>query len=152
MKFLLPAPLMRLFIAFLAIAALGTAVFPQQKRFYISPDDHTDYFWTTDDVGYRGSFLRMLDFYLAQMNSTQGNPSDTQMRWNADGSLWMWEYEHNRTSAQLSNFMDRIRDGHLSVAANALVLVQGGAPAETVLRGMYYPGLMERRYNVSFPL
>jgi alpha-mannosidase len=152
MKALLHAPLMRLLTAFLAIIAVTIAIFPQQKRFYISPDDHTDYYWLTDDVGYRGSFLRMLDFYLDQMDATQGNPSDTQMRWNADGSLWMWEWEHNRSPAQMSRFMDRIRDGHLSVAANALVLVQGGAPAETVLRGMYYPGLMERKYNVTFPL
>ncbi|MEP6945338.1 MAG: glycoside hydrolase [Acidobacteriota bacterium] len=152
MKVSLPASSWRLLFAICLLAALGTSVLSQQKRVYISPDDHTDYYWLTDDVGYRGSFLRMLDYYLDKMDSTQNNPSDSQMRWNADGSLWMWEYEHNRTSEQLSRFMDRVRDGHLSVALNALVLVQGGAPAESVLRGMYYPGLMERRYDVSFPL
>ncbi|MBK8304513.1 MAG: hypothetical protein IPK98_14340 [Chloracidobacterium sp.] len=40
----------------------------------------------------------------------------------------------------------------MSVALNPLVLVQGGAPTESVLRGMYYPGLIERRHNVQFPL
>ena len=40
----------------------------------------------------------------------------------------------------------------MNVPLNALVLVNGGAPAETVLRGMYYPGLMERQYNVRFPI
>src|SRR5205807_4944756 len=38
------------------------------------------------------------------------------------------------------------------VALNPLVLVQGGSPAEAVIRGMYYPGLIERRSNVHFPV
>lgn len=123
-----------------------------QKRFYIAPDDHTDYFWVADDVTYRQSFLTMIDYYLNKMDATQNNPSDTQMRWNCDGSLWMWEYEKNRTPQQFERFLSRIRDNHMSVALNPLVLVQGGAPAETVLRGMYYPGLIERRHNVKFPI
>jgi len=123
-----------------------------QKRFYISADDHTDYYWIADEATYRQSFLTMIDYYINRMDATQSNPSDSQMRWNCDGSLWMWEYEKNRTATQFNRFIDRIRDGHMSVALNPLVLVQGGAPAESVLRGMYYPGLIERRYNVRFPL
>lgn len=34
----------------------------QQKRFYIAPDDHADYFWIADDVTYRQSFLTMIDY------------------------------------------------------------------------------------------
>ncbi len=123
-----------------------------QKRFYIAPDDHTDYFWTADDVTYRQSFLTMIDYYLNKMDATQNNPSDTQMRWHCDGSLWMWEYERNRTPQQFQRFLSRVRDNHMSVALNPLVLAQGGAPAETVLRGMYYPGQIERRHNVRFPM
>ncbi len=123
-----------------------------QRRFYIAPDDHTDYFWAADDVTYRQAFLTMIDFYLDKMDETQTNPSDTQMRWNCDGSLWMWEYEKNRNPQQFERFLSRMRDGHMSVALNPLVLVQGGAPAESVLRGMYYPGLIERRHNVKFPV
>ncbi len=123
-----------------------------QKRFYIAPDDHTDYFWVADDVAYRQAFLTMIDYYLNKMDATQSNPSDTQMRWSCDGSLWMWEYERHRTPQQFERFLSRIRDGHMSVALNPLVLIQGGAPAETVLRGMLYPGLIERRHNVKFPV
>ncbi len=126
--------------------------FPRQKRFYIAPDDHTDYFWIADDVRYRQAFLTMIDYYLGKMDATQNNPSDTQMRWSCDGSLWMWEYERNRTPQQFERFLSRIRDNHVSVALNPLVLAQGGAPAETVLRSMYYPGLIERRHNVKFPM
>ena len=137
-------------IGLLAVIVQTTAA--QPKRFYIAPDDHTDYFWTADDVTYRQAFLTMLDFYLNKMDATQNNPSDQQMRWSCDGSLWMWEFEHNRSAAQFDRFINRVRDGHLSVPLNALVLVNGGAPAEAVLRGMSYPGLIERRYNVRFPM
>lgn len=123
-----------------------------QRRFYLGTDDHTDYYWLGDAATYRQAFLTMIDYYLDRMDATAGNPSDTQMRWNCDGSLWMWEYEHNRTPAQFERFLSRMRDGHLSVALNPLVLAQGGAPAEALLRGMYYPGLIERRSNVQFPL
>ena len=144
---------LRLFAAvFFIVSALSFDSAAQQKRFYLGLDDHTDYYWLADETTYRQAFLTMIDYYLDKMDATAGNPSDTQMRWNCDGSLWMWEYERNRTPAQFERFLSRIRDGHMSVALNPLVLVQGGSPAEAVLRGMYYPGLIERRSNVQFPL
>ncbi len=87
---------------------LSTHVFAQ-KRFYISPDDHTDYFWIADDVAYRQAFVSMIDYYLDKMDQTAANPPDTQMRWNCDGSLWMWEYEKNRTPQQFERMMSRVR-------------------------------------------
>ncbi|MEJ7623972.1 MAG: hypothetical protein WKF34_08250 [Pyrinomonadaceae bacterium] len=135
-----------LVLASLAVCTLA------QRRFYIAPDDHTDYMWTADEATYRQSFLTMIDYYLGRMDATQSNPSDTQMRWNCDGSLWMWEYERNRTPQQFERFISRIRDGHMSVAMNPLVLAQGGSPTEAVLRGMYYPGLIERRHNLRFSI
>ncbi len=140
----------RLIVAiFVLLLAMNVSA---QRRFYMGQDDHTDYYWLADAATYRQAFLTMTDYYLDKMDATAANPSDTQMRWNCDGSLWMWEYERNRTPAQFERFLSRMRDGHLSVALNPLVLVQGGAPAEAVLRGMYYPGLIERRHNVQFPL
>jgi alpha-mannosidase len=137
--------------AFIISLLLAQAAFAQ-KRFYIAPDDHTDYYWLADAATYRQSFLTMIDYYLNKMDQTAGNPSDQQMRWECDGSLWMWEFEKNRTPAEFNRFISRIQDGHLSVPLNPLVLVNGGAPAEAVLRGMYYPGLIERRHNVRFPM
>ena len=139
-------------LTLLVFCVLSAETAAQPKRFYIAPDDHTDYYWTADETTYRQAFLTMLDFYLNKMDATQNNASDNQMRWNCDGSLWMWEYEKNRSSAQFERFISRVRDGHLSVPLNPLVLVNGGAPAEAVLRGMLYPGLIERRYNVRFPM
>lgn len=123
-----------------------------QKRIYIAPDDHTDYMWTANEAAYQTSFLRMTDYYLNLMDSTAGNPSNQQARWNADGSFWMWTYQKNRSAAQFQRLINRINDGHFSVPLNALVLANGGTPAEAVLRGMYYPGLIERQYGVQFPI
>jgi alpha-mannosidase len=139
-----------LLIGVVLISSASTT-FAQQKRIYLAPDDHTDYMWTADEETYRNSFLTMLDYYLNRMDATAANPSPYQARFNADGSFWMWTYERNRTPAQFQRFINRVQDGHLSVALNPLVLVNGGTPAEALLRGMYYPGLIERRYNVRFP-
>ena len=112
-----------------------------QKRFYISPDDHTDYIWIADDATYRQVFLNIIDYYLNKMDATADQSIRSADALECDGNLWMWEYEKNRTPQQFQRFINRIQDGHMSVALNPLVLVYGGMPAEAVLRGMYYPGL-----------
>ncbi|CAB5090497.1 Alpha-mannosidase (EC [Olavius algarvensis associated proteobacterium Delta 3] len=122
------------------------------KRIYIAPDDHTDYFWKADEAGYRDAFLEMIDYYLDLADATAGEPPDFQSRWNCDGSYWFWEYEKNRTGPELDRLIDRVRDGHISFPLNALVVCLGGAPAEAVLRGMYYAGSLERRYNLKVPM
>jgi alpha-mannosidase len=122
------------------------------KRIYLAPDDHTDYFWSGNEDQYRQWFLQMLDYYLDRADDTAGKPSQYQSRWNCDGSFWVWTYEQNRTSAQFTRLITRIRDGHVGVPLNALCVCLGGVPAEAVLRGMYYPGQLERRYNVRFHL
>ncbi|MBC8076003.1 MAG: glycoside hydrolase, partial [Chloroflexales bacterium] len=122
------------------------------KRIYIAPDDHTDYLWTGDEETYRLAFLEMIDYYLDLADATAANPSDFQSRWNCDGSFWMWTYERNRTPAQFERFIAQLRSHHMSVPLTALVSCLGGVPAEAVLRGMYYPGQIERRYNLRFPL
>ena len=135
------------------VLALPCAVaFADQKRVYIAPDDHTDYFWSAGEATYRQAFLETLDYYLDLADTTATNPSEYQSRWNCDGSFWMWNYEKNRSSAEFQRLIDRIRDGHISVPLNALCVCLGGAPAEAVLRGMYYPGQIERQYDLRFRL
>lgn len=140
-----------LLVVFVLLIACFSQTFGQ-KRIYIAPDDHTDYMWTADEATYNNAFLTMIDYYLNRMDATTGNASPYQARFNPDGSFWMWTYEHNRTPSQFQRFIGRIQDGHMSVPLNALVLVNGGTPAEAVIRGMMYPGLIERRYNVRFPI
>jgi alpha-mannosidase len=135
--------------ATLAFAAAANA---QSKRIYIAPDDHTDYMWTGDEEAYRKAYLEMLDYYLELADKTQGNPPEYQSRWHADGSLWLWTYERNKTPAEFRRLMDRVRDGHISFPLNALVSTYGGTPTEAVLRGMYYAGSLERRFGLRIPL
>ena len=123
-----------------------------QKRIYLAPDDHTDYMWTADEVGYRDVFLQTIDHYLDQMDATETLPAPYQARWNADGSLWLWVYQKNRSAVQFKRLINRIKDGHFSVPLNVLVLSNGGTPAEAILRGMYYAGSIQRSYQVDFPL
>lgn len=122
------------------------------KRIYIAPDDHTDYFWTADEATYRQAFLDMIDYYLDLADATSSDPSEFQSRWNCDGHFWIWEYEQNKSASDFQRLIDRIRDGHISFPLNALVTSTGGAPAEAVLRGMYYPGQIERRYDLRVPI
>ena len=86
--------------ALLASLLVCASIQAQQKRVYISPDDHTDYFWTADASVYQQAFLDTLDYYLALADATAGNPPEFQSRWSCDGSLWLWTYERNRPPAQ----------------------------------------------------
>ncbi len=121
-------------------------------RVYLAPDDHTDYMWSADEEGYARVFVETLDWALDRADATAGAPAAHQARWNCDGSLWMWTYERQRDQAAFLRLIERIRDGHISVPLNPLVCCYGGAPAEAVLRGMYYPGRIERRHGLRFAL
>ena len=133
------------------IASAGVGAGPE-KRVFIAPDDHTDYWWSADEETYRAAFLEMLDFYLARIDATAGNPPEEQARWNCDGSYWMWTYERSRPPEAFAKLIQRVRDGHVSVPLNTLCVSIGGAPAEAVLRGSYYSGQVERRHNLRFRL
>jgi len=134
------------------LASVVSMAGPVPKRIYIANDDHTDYMWSMDEEGYRRAFLEMLDYYLAQIDATQTNPPPYQSRWNCDGNFWLRVYEHNRSAADFGRLIERIRDGHISAPLNAAVSCYGGQPVESVLRGMYYAGALERRFNLRFPL
>jgi alpha-mannosidase len=112
----------------------------QTKRIYIANEDHTYYRWTADDTTYRAGFPEQLDYYLDLADSTADSPPAFQSRWNCDGSLWLWECERNRPAADFDRLIARIKSGHISAPLTVLVSCCGGAPAEAVLRGMYYSG------------
>ena len=58
-------------VTLLLVMAVLVPVCSAQKRFYIAPDDHTDYFWIADDATYRTAFLNMIDYYLNKMDQTR---------------------------------------------------------------------------------
>src|SRR6185436_4670286 len=107
--------------------------------------------WSADENTYRHAFVNMLDFYIRKADSTIniGSPSDFQSRFNCDGSFWLWTYEQNKTPEEVNALINKIKSGHISVPFNAMVSCYGGMPAEAVLRGMYYAGSLERRFNLD---
>ncbi len=135
-----------------AIHGFASAKEGPETRIYLAPDDHTDYFWTADEETYRRVFIETLDYYLKLIEATKDDPAPYRAKWNCDGWLWLWEYEKNKPKADFDRLMERVREGAISSPLNALVSCYGGQPAEAVLRGMLYPGQLERRYHVRFPL
>jgi alpha-mannosidase len=144
------ATVSRTAFALFFLLAAATA-FAQPKKIYIALDDHTDYVYALDEEEHRKIFLETLDYYLNLADTTANNPSEHQSRWNCDGSFWLWTYEKNKTPAEFDRLINRVRSGHISAPLNALVSTYGGQPAEAVLRGMYYPGTLERRFGLRFP-
>ena len=61
-------------------------------------------------------------------------------------------YSTDLIAAEFERVIRRVRDGHLGVPLNAMVSCYGGQPAEAVLRGMYYAGKLERKYDLRIPL
>ena len=132
--------------AALALLAVLPLAAEEPRRIYLAPDDHTDYMWTADEETYRRAFLETLDYYLDLADQ------EPRSRWNTDGAFWAWTYERHRTPAQFARLVERIRTGHITVPATALVSCYGGMPAEAALRGMYYAGELERRFGLRFVL
>jgi len=122
------------------------------KRIYLANDNHTDYMWTANEAQYDSAFVKMLDYYLDQIDSTQSNTSDFQARFNCDGTSWLQAYQRHRSHAQFERLISRIQSGHISVPLNALINCYGGMPAEAAIRGMYYAGQIERKYNLRFKM
>ncbi len=122
------------------------------KRIYVANDDHTDYIWGTDEEAHRRAFLDMLDYYLKLADSTAGEPTEFQSRFNCDGTFWVWTYEKNKSQSEFSRLIDHIKSGHISVPMTVLTICYGGMPAEAVLRSLYYAGQLERRYGLRFRL
>lgn len=126
----------------------------QQKKLYVSSDDHTDYMWSANELGYDTLIPNMLDRWIFYNDSTKSqitNPN-YQSKWNCDGSYWVWNYKRTRPAAQFDALIAQIRSGQITVPYSPLVTTYGGMPAEAILRGMFYAGELERAYNLDFDM
>lgn len=63
---------MRRLLFLLLLAGVAAQAQPI-KRLYLANDDHTDYMWSANEAKYDSAFVRMLDFYLAQIKATKKN-------------------------------------------------------------------------------
>ncbi|MBC8034649.1 MAG: glycoside hydrolase [Chitinophagaceae bacterium] len=148
---MIKSPFYHLWLPVIGILS-GTLLQAQVKHLYIANDDHTDYMWTADEATYDSAFIKMLDYYLYQIDSTKGNTPDFQARFSCDGNLWLKAYQKHRTPAQFNRLTKAIRFGHISSPINMLVSCYGAQPTEAVIRGMYYAGQLERKYGLRFTL
>jgi alpha-mannosidase len=141
------------FFFLLLMLLLHEQVFTQSlKKIYIANDEHTDYMWTGNEQQYDSVFLKMLDYYLAAIDSTKNNPPHLQARFNCDGTWWLRTYEKFRSPQEFEKLIAAIRSGHISCPMNMLVSTYGAQPAEAVIRGMMYAGTLSRKYNIAFPI
>jgi alpha-mannosidase len=122
------------------------------KRIYLGNDDHTDFMWTANETDYNAAFVKMLDYYLDQIDATKSNPEDFQARFNCDGSYWMQAYQKQRTPKQFERLIAAIKSGHISMPLHPLINCYGGMPTEAAFRGMFYAGQIERKYDLRFSM
>jgi len=122
------------------------------QRIYLANDNHTDYGWNATAEQYDSSMLAELDYYLDRIDATANGPSDEQTRFNADCWWYLRLYEMNRTRAQFQRLIHAIHSGHLTIPLNPFVELFGALPTEAAIRAGYYPGQIERRFGVSFPI
>lgn len=150
----LGAPLLRVtfLILGLVLFAEGLAIRASAQRLYLANDNHTDYGWNATTEQYDASMLSEIDYYLDRIDATAKAPSDEQARFNADCWWYLRLYQMNRTAAQFERLIRAIRSGHITVPLNPFVDLFGALPTESAIRAGYYPGRIERRYGVSFPV
>jgi alpha-mannosidase len=139
-------------VVIILLLVLQFTVKAQQKRIYVSNDDHTDYMWTANEATYKTAFLDMLDWWINYNETTSTNPAPYQSKWNCDGSFWVSTYEKNRSAEQFGKLINQIKSGQITVPYSPLIVTYGAVPTEAVLRGMYYAGNLERRFNIDFDM
>lgn len=139
-------------ITIVLLALIVGTINAQPKKLYLAPDDHTDYMWTSTEEGYRKAFLETLDYYIMLNDSTANEPYAYQSKWNCDGSIWVYEYEKNRSKEQFAQLIRQIKDKKITVPLTTVSSVMGIAPLEATLRDMYYAGSLERKYGLDLDL
>ena len=156
-----PHPTLLLFVAAVAVSASTSSLSAQAgKKIFLAPDDHTDFIWSASEAEYYASFQKMLGYHLDQIKATEKEPRHLQSKFTTDGTLWLKifrdgsmkpDFDLAGKPARFAELMQRHKEGNLTTPLTPLVCSWGGAPAEAVLRSMYFPGRLEREYNMRFP-
>lgn len=123
-----------------------------QSRLYLSNDNHTDYMWSGNEATYDTAFVTMIDAWMANNNATNSKPADYQTKFNCDGTYWAWVYAKHKTPSQFQDFINQIKSERIILPMNPLIITYGCVPAEAAIRGMYYAGELQRKYNIPFDL
>ncbi len=112
---------------------------PKRKfTVYVVPNTHLDIGFTDYQPKIEELQNRNLDKLLAEMRS------DPDMRFSLDGAWLAQQFLRTRTPESRREFMDRLRDGKISVPAQSMNLMEGGAGLETMLRSLTYGQALNR--------
>ena len=133
-----------------ALALAASVAVASAHTVYVAPDNHTDYGWNASTAAYDGIMLGEIDYYLSRITATQNEFTDQRARFNADGWWSLWLYEHFRTPSQFQALITAMQTGHIGVPLNPFVTLYGALPTEAAIRAGYYPGRLQRQYNLSF--
>ena len=140
-----------LLVAFcLLSAALWSRAAAALNTVYLMNDDHVDYGWNDTVPNYETALLNELDYYRARVDATAGAPSGEQAHFNTDGWFAVWLYQQNRSSAQFQDLLAKMRSGNITAPLNPMVTLYGALSTEGAIRSSYYPGQLQRQYNVPF--
>lgn len=104
----------------------------RQFTIYVVPNTHLDIGFTDYQPKIEELQNRNLDKLLAEMHN------DADMRFSLDGAWLAEQFLRTRTADSRRQFMDLVRDGKISVPAQSMNLMAGGADLETLLRSLAY--------------
>ena len=112
---------------------------PQRKfTIYIVPNTHLDIGFTDYQPKIEELQNRNLDKLLTEMRN------DADMRFSLDGAWLAEQFLRTRSAEAKRQFMDLLRDGRISVPAQSMNLMAGGASLETLVRSLSYGEALNR--------
>lgn len=113
---------------------------PKRKlTVYIVPHTHLDIGFTDYQPKIEELQNRNLDRLLEEMRK------DPDMRFSLDGAWLAEQYLRTRSPAAQREFLDAVRAGRLSIPAQEMNLMAGGASLETLVRSLYAGHALDRR-------
>jgi alpha-mannosidase len=118
----------------------GERLTPRRKlTVYIVPHTHLDIGFTDYQPKIEELQNRNLDRLLEEMRK------DTDMRFSLDGAWLAEQYLRTRSPAAQREFLDAVRAGRISIPAQEMNLMAGGASLETLIRSLYAGHALNRQ-------
>ena len=113
---------------------------PKRKlTVYIVPHTHLDIGFTDYQPKIEELQNRNLDRLLEEMRK------DADMRFSLDGAWLAEQYLRTRSPAAQREFLDTVRAGRISIPAQEMNLMAGGASLETLIRSLYAGHALNRQ-------
>jgi Glycosyl hydrolases family 38 C-terminal domain. len=117
---------------------------------YLMNDNHTDYGWNATVEQVEDAMVTELDYYLDQIDQTAGLGPDLRAKYAADSWWYLYVYRQRRTAQQFNRLLDAVRAGSITFPLNPLVELYGAMSTEAAIRAGYWPGRMQRLYQIKF--